>query len=85
MAVLPQTNTVDYTGNIITASVLGVGADTPSTASTVITYIYSGSGAPTFSATKGSLYIRTDGSSTSTRMYVNTNGSTTWTNFTTAA
>lgn len=44
-----------------------------------------GSGAPTMSAAKGSLYIRTDGSSTSTRMYVNTNGSTTWTNFTTAA
>lgn len=44
-----------------------------------------GSGAPTFAASKGSLYIRTDGSSTSTRMYINTNGSTTWTNFTTAA
>ena len=47
--------------------------------------LYVGSGAPTFAATKGSLYIRTDGSSTSTRMYINTTGSTTWTNFTTAA
>lgn len=47
--------------------------------------IYAGTGAPTFSATKSSLYIRTDGSSTSTRMYINTTGSTTWTNFTTAA
>lgn len=47
--------------------------------------LYVGSGAPTLTAIKGSLYIRTDGSSTSTRMYVNTTGSTTWTNFTTAA
>jgi hypothetical protein len=44
-----------------------------------------GTGAPTHAAAKGSLYIRTDGSSSSTRMYVNTNGSTTWTNVTTAA
>lgn len=47
--------------------------------------IYSGTGAPAFSAAKGSLFVRTDGSSTSTRMYINTDGSTTWTNFTTAA
>ena len=46
--------------------------------------IFFGSGAPTLSAAQGSLYIRTDGSSTSTRLYVNTNGSTTWTNVTTA-
>lgn len=47
--------------------------------------VTTGSGAPTHSAAKGSLYIRTDGTSTSTRMYINTNGATTWTNFTTAA
>lgn len=47
--------------------------------------IYFGSGAPTISAPKGSLYLRTDGSSTSTRMYVNTDASTTWTNVTTGA
>lgn len=47
--------------------------------------IYSGSGAPTFQAAQGSLYIRTDGSSTSTRLYVNTTGASTWTNFTSAA
>lgn len=47
--------------------------------------IYYGSGVPTISAAQGSLYMRTDGSSTSTRMYVNTNGSTGWTNVTTAA
>jgi hypothetical protein len=44
-----------------------------------------GSGAPTYTAAKGSLYVRTDGSSSSTRIYVNTDGSTTWTNVTTAA
>jgi hypothetical protein len=46
--------------------------------------VFFGSGAPTLSAAQGSLYLRTDGSSTSTRMYVNTNGSTTWTAVTTA-
>lgn len=44
-----------------------------------------GSGAPTLSAAQGSLYLRRDGSSTSTRLYVNTNGTTGWTNVTTAA
>lgn len=47
--------------------------------------IYAGSGAPTITAPAGSLYLRSDGSSTSTRMYVNTTGSTTWTAVTTAA
>jgi hypothetical protein len=44
-----------------------------------------GSGAPSATAPLGTLYTRTDGSSTSTRLYVNTDGSTTWTNVTTAA
>lgn len=47
--------------------------------------IYAGAGAPTLSAPKGSLYLRTDGSSTSTRAYINTDGATTWTAVTTAA
>ena len=47
--------------------------------------IYFGSGAPTVAAAKGSLYLRSDGSSTSTRAYINTDGSTTWTAITTAA
>jgi len=47
--------------------------------------VFFGSGVPTISAAQGSLYLRTDGSSTSTRMYVNTNGSTGWTAVTTAA
>jgi hypothetical protein len=44
-----------------------------------------GSGAPSASATKGSLYLRTDGSGINDRMYVNTNGSTTWTAVVTVA
>lgn len=47
--------------------------------------IYFGSGAPTVSAAQGSIYLRSDGASTSTRLYVNTTGSTTWTDFTSAA
>lgn len=47
--------------------------------------VFFGSGVPALAAAQGSLYIRTDGSSTSTRMYINTTGSTTWTNVTTAA
>jgi hypothetical protein len=47
--------------------------------------IYFGSGAPTVSAAKGSIYLRSDGSATNNRMYVNTDGSTTWTAVTTAA
>ena len=47
--------------------------------------IYFGSGVPTVSAAQGSIYIRSDGSSTSTRLYINTDAGTTWTNVTTAA
>ena len=46
--------------------------------------LYAGSGVPTISAVQGSLWLRTDGSSTSNRLYVNTNGSTGWTNFVSA-
>lgn len=47
--------------------------------------IYMGSSNPTFSAAQGSLYLRTDGSSGTTRAYINTNGSTSWTAFNTVA
>lgn len=47
--------------------------------------ICAGTGAPTFTAPTGSLYLRLDGSSTSTRAYINTTGSTTWTAVTTVA
>ena len=47
--------------------------------------IFVGSGAPTVSAAKGSLYLRTDGSGTTNRAYINTDGATTWTALTTVA
>ena len=48
--------------------------------------VYSGAGAPSsLTAAKGSLYLNTTGSSTSTRAYINTDGGTTWTAVTTAA
>ena len=46
--------------------------------------VFVGTGVPTLSAAQGSLYLRSDGSSTSTRVYVNTNGTTGWTNLVTA-
>ena len=47
--------------------------------------VHFGSGAPTVSATKGSLYLRSDGSTTNDRAYINTNGGTTWTALVTVA
>jgi len=41
--------------------------------------IFGGSGAPTLAAAKGSLYLRSDGTTTNNRAYINTDGSTTWT------
>lgn len=47
--------------------------------------VFFGSGAPTLSAAKGSLYLRSDGSGTNDRAYINTNGTTTWTALVTVA
>lgn len=47
--------------------------------------IFFGSGPPTISAAKGSLYLRSDGTTTNDRAYINSSGSTTWTALTTAA
>jgi hypothetical protein len=46
--------------------------------------VYVGSGVPTVAAAKGSLYLRSDGTSTATRLYVS-DGSTTWVAVTTAS
>ena len=47
--------------------------------------IFHCTGAPDFVAAKGSMCVRSDGSSTSTRLYINTDGSTTWASVTTSA
>jgi hypothetical protein len=81
-------DTVVATGNVTadngTAPVAG-GAAAFLATSTASLGIFIGSGAPTVSAAQGSLYLRTDGSSTSTRLYVNSSGSTTWVAVTTAS
>lgn len=47
--------------------------------------VQSGAGAPSHAAPKGTLYLNTTGSSSSTRAYVNSNGSTSWVAVTTAS
>lgn len=47
--------------------------------------IQRGSGAPSHSASKGTLYINLGGTTTNDRAYLNTDGATTWTALTTAA
>jgi hypothetical protein len=47
--------------------------------------IYVGSGVPTVSAAKGSLYLRSDGSGVADRAYINTNGTTGWAAISTAS
>lgn len=81
-------DSVAATGNVTadsgTAPVAG-GALAFAATSTAGLGIYFGSGAPTISAAQGSLYIRTDGTTTNNRAYINTNGATTWTALTTVA
>lgn len=72
--------------NGATAVPAGGTADTGLMFSTTAHFgVFFGSGAPTLSAAKGSLYLRSDGSGVGDRMYVNTNGTTGWTAVTTAA
>lgn len=47
--------------------------------------MFFGSGAPALSAAQGSLYMRSDGTTTNDRVYVNTDGATTWTAINTVA
>ena len=80
--------TVSATGNVTadSASALVAGGASAfiATNTAVGMGVYIGSGAPTVAAAKGSIYLRSDGSSTSTRLYVS-DGSTTWIAVTTAS
>lgn len=81
-------NPLDLSGNNPRVDHVGIAYDAMSNVyltSTTRPHICAGTGAPTFTANKGSLYLNITGSSTSTRLYVNTDGATTWTNITTAA
>lgn len=80
--------TLSATGNITADSnqaVVAGGAAAFLATTTASLGIFVGSGAPTVSAAKGSLYLRTDGTTTNNRAYINTDGATTWTALTTAA
>ena len=72
-----------YSGTAIPAGgVTGAGIKISSTANLGIFF---GSGAPTLTAAKGSLYLRTDGTTTNDRAYINTDAGSTWTALTTVA
>lgn len=83
-----STKLLGMAGNQISCDGINIAYDamtdiaTPSATRASVT---AGTGAPTFTAPKGTLYINLTGSSTATRMYVNTDAGTTWTNFTSAA
>jgi hypothetical protein len=80
--------TVSATGNVTADSNIALVAGGASafiaTNTAVGMGVYLGSGAPTVAAAKGSIYLRSDGSSTSTRLYVS-DGGTTWIAVTTAS
>lgn len=71
-----MTQIADFTGNTIKADGFE-GAMSGSSVNVGTATITSGAGAPTASATKGSIYLRTDGTADTT-LYVNASGSTTW-------
>jgi hypothetical protein len=83
-----QVTTLAATGNITadSASALVAGGASAFIATNTAAGmgVYIGSGAPTVAAAKGSIYLRSDGSSASTRLYVS-DGSTTWIAVTTAS
>jgi len=83
---LQTDKTYDLTGNVTQADSVRVGRDAMlNTALASPVTFCAGTGAPTFTAPKGTVYSNITGSSTATRLYVNTDGGTTWTNVTTAA
>jgi len=87
MAVSNGVNPI-FSGIITSAAGTGIvagGAEVLDLGTSGMPNIYVGSGLPTMTAPRGSLYLRTDGSSTTTRLYVNTTGLAVWTNFTSAA
>lgn len=74
--------TADMTGNALNVTQVGLGSVVVGSAPQV--NIYAGSGTPTFTAPQGSLFLSTNGSSTTTRAFIS-EGSGTWTSITTAA
>jgi hypothetical protein len=71
---------LDTTGNVEVADAQRVSWDSQANvkiAGALQPYIVAGTGAPTFTAPQGSMYIRIDGGA-GARLYMNSTGSTTW-------
>lgn len=78
---------IDTTGNVEVADAQRLSWDSMTNVAIPAAsqpYVLAGTGAPTFSAVKGSLYLNLTGSTSATRLYVN-NGTTTWIAVTTAS
>ena len=87
---ISNTGPVTFSSDITALSATGIPAGGTAgsglkVSSTANFGVFFGSGVPTLSAAKGSLYMRSDGSGINDRMYVNTDGSTTWTAVVTVA
>ncbi len=76
------TGDIEVAGNSTLTGTLTVGGFTQFTESITVQGVglLAGAGSPVglINAAHGSLYMRTDGSSTTTRLYVNSNGATAW-------
>lgn len=82
---LPSAPSVSGTVTAKNATASGATATAGLTMGSAGVGIYFGTGNPSFSAAQGSLYIRTDASSTTSRLWINTTGSTSWAFFTSSA
>jgi len=82
---MPATNTIDLSGNSLIVSNLKINSDTPFQVTATAPQVLAGSGAPSLTAPKGSIYTNVTASTTTTRLYVNTDGAATWANFTASA
>lgn len=89
---MPLSNSVNPTflGSVTAGSVTAVTAGGSTSVGLLVSStsnlgLFFGSGAPTIEAAKGSIYLNTTGSSTSTRMYVNSTGTSVWVAVTTAS
>jgi len=81
-----QLTTTNAAGGVtVTTGALAATTGLHITQSAQTVAIQVGTGAPSHSAPKGSIYSRTDGSSTSTRLYVASDAAGTWVNVTTSA
>lgn len=82
-----STNTFDLTGNQELSNGITIAYDTMTNVaipSSTQPSVVAGTGVPTFSANKGTLYLNLTGSTIATRLYVN-NGTTNWVAITTAS